>query len=99
MWISLPAGRGSRCGWSGHHPHQKLGRRACVMRADGERGPARGAKIGKKGRPGAGGYLSREPRIAVRYEAVLIEADGCELDVVVTDVSRDGFRLESHSEL
>jgi hypothetical protein len=53
----------------------------------------------KKARPGPGGYLSREPRVAVRYQAVLIEADGCELDVVVTDVSRDGFRLESHAEL
>jgi hypothetical protein len=43
------------------------------------------------------GYIGREPRIAVRYDAVLIEADGCELEVVITDVSRDGFRLESHS--
>ena len=46
-----------------------------------------------------GGYHDREPRIAVRCEAVLIEGDGCTLDVVITDVSRDGFRLESRSEL
>ena len=42
---------------------------------------------------------SREPRIAVRCEAVLVEEDGCLLDVVIVDVSRDGFRLESDSEL
>ena len=46
-----------------------------------------------------GGYHDREPRIAVRCDAVLLEQDGCTLDVVITDVSRDGFRLESRSEL
>ena len=46
-----------------------------------------------------GSYLKREPRIAVRCEAVLVEGDGCTLDVVITDVSRDGFRLESDSQL
>ena len=46
-----------------------------------------------------GSYLKRDPRIAVRCEAVLVEGDGCTLDVVITDVSRDGFRLESKSEL
>ena len=53
----------------------------------------------KKTRPGSSGYLSRNPRVAVRYDAVLIEADGCELEVVITDVSRDGFRLESNAQL
>lgn len=47
----------------------------------------------------AAGYAKREPRIAVRCEAVLVEEDGCALDVVITDVSREGFRLESDSEL
>ena len=47
----------------------------------------------------AAGYAKRDPRIAVRCEAVLIESDGCTLDVVITDVSRDGFKLESRSEL
>ena len=47
----------------------------------------------------AAGYAKREPRIAVRCEAMLVEEDGCALDVVITDVSRDGFRLESDSEL
>ena len=46
-----------------------------------------------------GGYVGRDRRVAVRYDALLIEADGCELDVVIIDVSRDGFRLESNSEL
>jgi hypothetical protein len=44
-------------------------------------------------------YLKREPRIAVRCQAVLVEEDGCALEVVITDVSRDGFKLESQSEL
>ena len=52
-----------------------------------------------KARVKQSGYLSREPRVAVRYDAVLIEADGCELEVVITDVSRDGFRLETNAEL
>lgn len=47
----------------------------------------------------AAGYAKREPRIAIRCQAVLVEEDGCALDVVITDVSRDGFRLESDSEL
>ena len=47
----------------------------------------------------AAGYAKRDPRIAVRCEAVLIESDGCTLDVVIIDVSRDGFRLESDSQL
>ena len=46
-----------------------------------------------------GSYLKRDPRVAVRCEAILVEGDGCTLDVVITDVSRDGFRLESMSEL
>jgi len=45
------------------------------------------------------GYASRDPRIAVRCEAILIESDGCTLDVVITDVSREGFKLETRSEL
>ena len=53
----------------------------------------------KNARLKPGGYITRDPRIAVRCEAVLVEADGCSLDVVITDVSRDGFRLESRSEL
>jgi len=53
----------------------------------------------KNARLKPGGYITRDPRIAVRCDAVLIEGDGCTLDVVITDVSRDGFRLHSRSQL
>ena len=44
-------------------------------------------------------YKKRDTRVSVRCDALLTEADGCELEVMITDVSRDGFRLESKSEL
>jgi hypothetical protein len=44
-------------------------------------------------------YTKRGTRVAVNCDAVLTEADGCEFEVMITDVSRDGFRLESRSEL
>jgi len=47
----------------------------------------------------ARGYKARPARIATRCDAVLIEADGCRIDVVVTNVSRDGFHLQSRAEL
>ena len=47
----------------------------------------------------ADGYQYRDPRVAVRSNAVLVEQDGCLVDVVITNVSRDGFRLESRCEL
>jgi len=37
--------------------------------------------------------------VSVRCDAVLTEEDGCELEVMITDVSRDGFRLQSRAEL
>jgi hypothetical protein len=46
-----------------------------------------------------GAHRDRAARIALNCDAVLTEADGCVLDVVVIDVSRDGFRLRSDSEL
>ena len=55
--------------------------------------------MGMNGKFEAAGYAKRDPRIALRCEAVLVEGDGCTLDVVITDVSREGFRLESKSEL
>ena len=45
------------------------------------------------------GYLNREVRVSVRCDAVLTESDGCELAVLITDISREGFRLESRAEL
>jgi hypothetical protein len=53
----------------------------------------------KSGNLGAGGYHDRAARIALNCSAVLTEADACMLDVVIMDVSRDGFRLRSQSEL
>jgi hypothetical protein len=46
-----------------------------------------------------GGYRDRSARVSVNCAAVLTESDGCELDVIIIDVSRDGFRLQSRSEL
>jgi hypothetical protein len=67
---------------------------------EGGRVPVRkGTSMTRKGESNSGGYLKRDPRIAVRCDAVLIESDGCTLDVVITDVSRDGFKLESRCEL
>ena len=46
-----------------------------------------------------GGYHDRPTRIDIRCDAVLTESDGCELPVMITDVSRSGFRLLSRAEL
>ncbi len=35
------------------------------------------------------------PRIALRQPATMIDSDGGQLDVVLTDISKDGFRLEA----
>ena len=50
---------------------------------------------------GSGGqsYRDRDPRVSVRCNAMLIEHDGCTVDVVIIDVSSTGFRLESLNEL
>ena len=45
------------------------------------------------------GYRKRDTRVSVHCEAVLREADGCELEIVIIDVSRSGFRLQSKAEL
>lgn len=47
----------------------------------------------------AAGYRERTARVTVHCDAVLTESDGCRIDVVITDVSRDGFRLHSRAEL
>lgn len=44
-------------------------------------------------------FADRPARVSLRCDAVLIETDGCRLDVVILDVSREGFRLQSASEL
>ena len=45
------------------------------------------------------GYRKRSARIRLRCDAVLTESDGCQVAVVITDVSKDGFRLQSRAEL
>jgi len=45
------------------------------------------------------GYKRRAARITTHCDAVLIEPDGCRIDVVITEVSLDGFRLQSRAEL
>jgi hypothetical protein len=41
----------------------------------------------------------REPRVTLNCEAILTEADGYTVDVTIVDVSKDGFRLRSLTEL
>ena len=55
--------------------------------------------MSRNAKRGGPGYTERHPRVSVHCDAVLCEADGCELAVVITDVSRDGFRLMSRCEL
>ena len=45
------------------------------------------------------GYRNRAARIGIRCDGILTEADGTQVDVVITDVSRTGFRLQSRAEL
>lgn len=40
------------------------------------------------------GFIKRSPRVDLRRPAVLIDAQGAEIKVMVTDVSSGGFRLE-----
>lgn len=48
---------------------------------------------------GGHGYRERAARIALRCKAILTEPDGCRLDVVITELSSSGFRLQSRAEL
>ena len=40
------------------------------------------------------GIIKRAPRVGLRREAILINSDGVESPVIITDVSSGGFRLE-----
>ena len=42
----------------------------------------------------APGFIKRAPRIDLSKTAVLIDGEGTETEVVVTDISSGGFRLE-----
>ncbi|MBT8427954.1 MAG: PilZ domain-containing protein [Erythrobacter sp.] len=41
------------------------------------------------------GQIKRSPRVDVRHEGVLIDSDGVESDVIVTDISSEGCRLRT----
>ncbi|QDP20209.1 PilZ domain-containing protein [Sphingomonas xanthus] len=41
------------------------------------------------------GQIKRSPRVDTRFPATLINADGDSVAVIVTDVSREGCRLET----
>lgn len=45
------------------------------------------------------GDIHRAPRVATTYEAALTDADGGTIQVIVTDVSREGCRLETDGSL
>lgn len=55
--------------------------------------------MGAKGTGSGRVYKERAARIALRRDALLIESDGCELEVVVLNISSAGFRLQSRCEL
>lgn len=46
-----------------------------------------------------GGYTDRPTRIGMACEALLTEADGCVIEVVITDLSSRGFQLQSNAKL
>ena len=45
------------------------------------------------------GQIKRSPRVDTRFKATLIGSDGGRHDVIVTDISREGCRLEAEDML
>lgn len=45
------------------------------------------------------GFIKRAPRIDTNYQTSLTDSDGGKITVVVTDISRDGCRLETDGTL
>lgn len=45
------------------------------------------------------GYIKRAPRVDTNFKASLTDSDGGKIPVVVTDLSREGCRLEADSSL
>lgn len=41
------------------------------------------------------GQIKRNPRVEVRHKGVLIDSEGVESDVIVTDISAEGCRLQT----
>ena len=44
-------------------------------------------------------YTDRPPRVAAMHNAILIDSDGGELAVTITDISAGGFRLRADETL
>jgi len=45
------------------------------------------------------GFIKRSPRVTTNYKTSLTDSDGGEVPVVVTDISREGCRLETDGSL
>ena len=45
------------------------------------------------------GYIKRAPRVDTHFNASLTDSDGGKIPVVVTDLSREGCRLEADGSL
>lgn len=45
------------------------------------------------------GYIKRAPRVDTKFDASLTDSDGGKIPVVVTDISREGCRLETDGSL
>ena len=45
------------------------------------------------------GQIKRSPRVDTRFKAKLVDSDGNEHNVQVTDISREGCRLETDGSL
>ena len=45
------------------------------------------------------GEIKRGPRVSTDLKAVLLRPDGEEVSVIITDISKDGFKLSSDSQL
>ncbi len=45
------------------------------------------------------GFIKRSPRVATNYKTSLTDSDGGKVPVVVTDISREGCRLETDGSL
>ncbi len=45
------------------------------------------------------GEIKRGPRVATDLKATLLRTDGQQIPVVITDISKDGFKLSTEAQL
>ena len=45
------------------------------------------------------GQIKRGPRVATDLKAMLLRPDGTEIPVIISDISKDGFKLSSEAQL